>query len=219
MNKINLILWASFIILAWCMTNIEDTNNTQQTSTWNTQTTETTWNQSTTQESSSVSGSEVSESASTKTVVSTWDTVKVDYIGTFESGDVFDTNIEDIAKKSWLYNERRSYSPLEFKVWWWQMIKWFDEGVVWMKVWETKKIVLPPELAYWQPSEQNIIYVPKANLWTGEIEVWKDYSFNTPSWVVSWKILGFSWDQVQIDFNSPMAGKTLTFEITVREIK
>lgn len=212
MNKINIILWASFIILAWCMTNIEDTNN-QQSNSWQTQNTQqSTWDSTQTQQVDT-------NTWTTKTEVSTWDTIKVDYIWTFDSGDVFDTSIEEVAKQGWVYNTWRQYSPLEFKVWAWMMIKWFDEWVVWMKLWETKKITLTPDMAYWEPNEQNIIFIPETNLWTGAVEIWQTYVFNSPSWQVQWKVLWFSGDEVQVDFNHPMAWKTLNFEITLKEIK
>ena len=78
--------------------------------------------------------------------VKAWDNITVDYIWRLEDGTVFDTSIESVAKEYWKYNENRNYEEwLTFQVWAWQMIKWFDEWVIWMKVWQTKTVQFWPE--------------------------------------------------------------------------
>jgi FKBP-type peptidyl-prolyl cis-trans isomerase 2 len=69
-----------------------------------------------------------------KDIVEKWDLISVDYTWTFTDGKQFDSSI---WKK-----------PLQFTAWAGQMIPWFDKAVIWMKVWEEKKITLKPEEAY-----------------------------------------------------------------------
>lgn len=80
------------------------------------------------------------------------DKIKVDYVWKLEDWSVFDASIEEYAKKSSKYvaNSWRKYEPLEFTVWAWQMIKWFDAWVVGMKVWEKKTIKISPADWYWE---------------------------------------------------------------------
>ena len=62
-----------------------------------------------------------------KEMVSTGDTVGVDYVGTLEDGTVFDSSIEEFAKKTKNYTPgARKYEPLSFTVGAGQMIKGFD---------------------------------------------------------------------------------------------
>jgi FKBP-type peptidyl-prolyl cis-trans isomerase len=42
--------------------------------------------------------------------------LKVDYVGSFPDGQVFDTNIADVAKKNNIFAEGREYAPLPFTV-------------------------------------------------------------------------------------------------------
>jgi FKBP-type peptidyl-prolyl cis-trans isomerase 2 len=93
---------------------------------------------------------EVSIPVAMKTVVSKGDTVGVDYVGTLEDGTVFDSSIEEFAKKTKNYkpDSGRKYEPLSFTVGAGQMIKGFDEGVVGMKLGEKKTLILAPKDAY-----------------------------------------------------------------------
>ena len=70
------------------------------------------------------------------------DKVSVWYVGSSE-GEVFDTNIVDTAKQADIYNEQRPYQPLTFVVGAGQMIAGFDNGVVGMKVGESKTLSIP----------------------------------------------------------------------------
>ena len=95
-----------------------------------------------------------------------WDNIVVDYIWRLEDGTVFDTSIESIAKACWKYNDARNYTEwLTFKVWSWQMIKWFDEWVIWMKVWQTKTVQFWPEKWYWQRNEQYVMTYSTQEIW------------------------------------------------------
>lgn len=93
--------------------------------------------------------SSVAAPAVKKEVVSNGDTVAVDYVGTLEDGTVFDSSLEEFAKKTKNYTPgERKYEPLTFTVGAGQMIRGFDAGVVGMKLGEKKTLVIKPEDAY-----------------------------------------------------------------------
>lgn len=60
-----------------------------------------------------------------KEIVSSGDKISVDYVGTLEDGTVFDSSLEESAKKTKNYkpNSGRKYEPLSFTVGAGQMIK------------------------------------------------------------------------------------------------
>src|SRR5574341_1651987 len=76
------------------------------------------------------------------------DTVAVDYTGSLEDGTVFDTSIESVARENNLLAPGREYKPLNFTVGKGMVIKGFDEGVIGMKVGDSKTLTIPPEKAY-----------------------------------------------------------------------
>lgn len=79
-------------------------------------------------------------------IVKKGDTVSVNYTGSLQNGKVFDTNIESVAKQHDII--KPEYVPLNFTVGEPGMIKGFNEGVVGMKVGETKTLTIPPEDGY-----------------------------------------------------------------------
>ncbi len=76
------------------------------------------------------------------------DHVKVDYTGKLKDGTIFDSSIEELAKKSEFYDEDREYEPLGFTIGKGQVIPGIEEGVKGMEVGEEKRIEIPPEEAY-----------------------------------------------------------------------
>lgn len=78
------------------------------------------------------------------------DNISVNYIGSFENGKVFDTSIESVAKANDLFTPGAAYEPFNFSVGKTpsETIEGFDEGVIGMKVGQTKNLIIPPEKAY-----------------------------------------------------------------------
>ena len=134
-------------------------------------------------------------------------TVSVHYRGTLNDGTEFDS--------SHSRNE-----ALTFQVGAGQMISGFDSAVVGMAVGETKNISLSPENAYGETIPEAITDVPKTAFPEG-------YNFQVDEMVHGQNDLGqpvvgriheVKEQEVTIDFNHPMAGKDLNFEIELVSI-
>jgi len=76
------------------------------------------------------------------------DVICLDYVGRFENGTVFDTNVVEKAKDAGLYDAARPYTPLCFAIGGGMVIDGFEEGVVGIAVGESKTITVPPEKGY-----------------------------------------------------------------------
>lgn len=76
------------------------------------------------------------------------DYVEVNYIGRLEDGTVFDSSIEEIARKAGVYDPDREYEPLGFTVGEGMLIEGFEKGVLGMEAGERKELRIPPEKAY-----------------------------------------------------------------------
>jgi hypothetical protein len=81
-------------------------------------------------------------------VVTNGKIVKVDYIGKFENGTLFDTSIEAEAVKAGMSTASRIFEPLSFVAGEGQMLPGFENGVMGMKLGEEKTITIPQGQGY-----------------------------------------------------------------------
>lgn len=173
--------------------------------------------------------------------VKAWNTIKVDYVWKLEDWTIFDSSLEEFAKKMKNYDATsgRKYEPLEFQVWGGNMIKWFDAWVVWMKLWEKKTLTLAPADAYWEKvitqevplsNLQDIITqevekknftdtisqeVPVEMLW----EKWKNLKVGEQIDVsgIKWTVKSLNWTGVTLEIvndQNPFYGKKLAVGLT-----
>ena len=145
------------------------------------------------------------------------DMIKVNYVGMLENGTVFDTSLKEAAIEAGLYNENRTYSPLEFQVGSGQIITGFDKGVIGMKVGEEKTLTLSPEEAYGEYDETKIQAIPLEQLGFNETPVVGQKLYTYYGTAVT--VVGVNDTSVVIDFNNELAGKTLIFNVTVVSIE
>ena len=133
-------------------------------------------------------------------------TIKVEYTGSFEDGEVFDAS-------------EKHGEPLEFKAGEGMVVPGFDAAVIGMDVDEEKTVTLKPEEAYGEPHPNAIQAVPKENF-PAEAEEGMMIGVPLPNGQqVPAKITKITDSEVTIDMNHPMAGKTLVFKIKIVSIE
>ncbi|MCK4589069.1 MAG: peptidylprolyl isomerase [Nanoarchaeota archaeon] len=135
------------------------------------------------------------------------DKVKVDYEGKLEDGTVFDSS-EKHEKK------------LEFEVGAGQVIKGFENAVVGMEKGQMKEIKIPKAEAYGDVNPQLIKKILRDQLpKEQEPKVGMVLVIKTPEGQqIPAKITEVNEKEVSVDLNHPLAGKDLTFKITVLEV-
>jgi peptidylprolyl isomerase len=144
-------------------------------------------------------------SSSTQQVVTAGDTVEVYYTGTLTNGTVFDTNV--------------GKQPLEFTVGAGQMIKGFDQGVVGMKLNETKTITIPANEAYGEVNPDLIIQVPLKQFGNQTVSVGMTVTEESGGQQYQGQVTAVNSDNATVDFNPPLAGQTLIFTVKLVAIK
>jgi peptidylprolyl isomerase len=128
--------------------------------------------------------------------------VNVHYVGTFDDGRVFDSS-------------REREKALTFQVGGGQVVPGFSNAVVGMEAGEIKKVKIEPEEAYGYPVEEAIREVPMSSI-QGEIKVEEGMTIvghDEAGQTVIGKVLKLGEEFATIDFNHPLAGNTLNFEI------
>lgn len=149
-------------------------------------------------------------------VVENGDTVKVSYTGKFKDGEIFDTSDPETAKEGGVFNPQREYGPLVFIVGANQVIRGFEKAVLGMKAGDEKTVEIPPEDAYGEANPELIISLPMDMFKEAKIEPKVGLILETSSGMC--QIKEVQEQEVVVDFNNPMAGKTLVFDIKVEEI-
>ncbi|AHL23385.1 FKBP-type peptidyl-prolyl cis-trans isomerase [Thermococcus nautili] len=145
------------------------------------------------------------------------DYVLFNYVGRFENGEVFDTSIEELARKHGVYVEDREYGPMWARIGVGEIIPGLDEAIIGMEPGEKKTVMVPPEKAYGMPNPELIIKVPVEEFTRAGLEPQEGLYVMTDSGIA--KILKVEENMVSLDFNHPLAGKTLIFEVEVIEVK
>lgn len=138
-------------------------------------------------------------------VVEKGNTIKVEYTGSFESGEVFDAS-------------EKHGQPLEFKAGEGMVVPGFDKAVLGMELNEEKTVTLQPEDAYGDPNPQAIQTIPKENF---PAEAKEGMMIGVPlpdGQQAPATITKITDSEVTIDMNPPMAGKVLVFKIKIVEI-
>ena len=135
------------------------------------------------------------------------DVVKVTYTGTLEDGTVFDTTAGS--------------DPFVFTLGANQTIKGFEDAVLGMKVGEYKEVTIPPEDAYGQPTDKLHFVVPRSRLPEGlDPKVGDTLPLNLSNGTtLPVRVLAVNSDNITIDANSELAGKTLIFKIELVDIQ
>ncbi len=130
------------------------------------------------------------------------DTVKVHYTGTLSDGTQFDSSI--------------GKTPLEFTIGSGQVIAGFDDAVTGMKVGEKKTVTIPADEAYGPRDESLVREISRDQLPDNITPVVGMQLMTSNGMPVV--ITAVNESNVTIDFNHPMAGKDLTFELELVEI-
>ncbi len=135
-------------------------------------------------------------------VVKKGDKIKVVYTGYLEDGSVFDSN--------------QGKEPLEFEVGSGFVIKGFDDAVIGMKAGEKKSVNIPSEQAYGERHDEMVVKIPRAQF-QGMEEIKEGMTVSTDNGMRAIVVAADEKD-VTLDFNFPLAGKNLRFDIEVAAV-
>jgi peptidylprolyl isomerase len=132
------------------------------------------------------------------------DYVQVQYVGSLEDDTVFDSS--------------EGRGPLEFKVGGGSIIQGFNDAVIDMRINEEKLVTLSPDQAYGPFRDDLQRDFPHEMLGDSHIEVGQELRFTSPRGPIVGKVLAIEEEKFRVDFNHPLAGKTLKFLIKVEGI-
>ncbi|WP_394344264.1 FKBP-type peptidyl-prolyl cis-trans isomerase [Thermococcus indicus] len=149
------------------------------------------------------------------------DVIRLHYTGKVkETGEVFDTTYEEVAKEAGIYNENGIYGPVPIAVGAGHVLKGLDEQLEGLEVGEKYEIIVPPEKGFGKRDPKLI-----KTFTLGQFRRQGIYPFpGMPVEIeteggrkLKGRVLTVSGGRVRVDFNHPYAGKHLIYEAEVVE--
>lgn len=142
------------------------------------------------------------------------DFIKLNYTGKFEDGRIFDTTDEELAKKEEIFNPRGLYGGDVVIVGAGHTIEGLDEDLEGKEAGYSGAISIPPEKAFGPSNPKLIETVSITKLQDRNVYPGMPVEIDGRRGVVS-RVIG---RRVTVDFNSPLAGKTVTYEYTIEKL-
>ncbi|MFB0501588.1 MAG: FKBP-type peptidyl-prolyl cis-trans isomerase [Candidatus Bathyarchaeia archaeon] len=144
------------------------------------------------------------------------DFIHIDYVAKVkETGEIFDTTMEEVAKKERLYKEGEIYESKLMVVGEGWMLKALEESLPKFELKKTASIEIPPEKAFGPRDPEKVRLVPLRRLTTRGITPQPGMRIELDGKLATVRTMGSG--RVQLDFNPPLAGKTLIYDVTVQK--
>ncbi len=149
------------------------------------------------------------------------DVIRLNYTGKVkETGEIFDTTYEEMAKEAGIYSENAVYGPVPIAVGAGHVLKGLDEQLEGLEVGKKYEIVVSPEKGFGMRDPKLI-----KTFTLGQFRRQGIYPFpGMPVEIetesgrkLKGKVMTVSGGRVRVDFNHPYAGKHLVYEVEVVE--
>lgn len=97
----------------------------------------------------------------------------------------------------------------------------FERLLFGMSPGERRMFVVPPEDAFGQPNDDNVQYLPRSEFDDEpELEIGLVYSFaDAAGGEVPGMIIAFDEQEVTVDFNHPLSGRTILFDVHIHRVE
>jgi len=142
------------------------------------------------------------------------DFVYIDYAGKVkDSGEIFDITNEQSARKEGVWKEAFKYGPVPVVVGADFVLPGLNDALKEMKIGENKKVEIKPDRAFGERNSEYVKLIPEARFKEQDVnvEVGQFVTINR----LRGKVLSMDGGRVRVDFNHPLAGKTLAYDLTV----
>lgn len=130
-----------------------------------------------------------------------------------ETGEIFDTTNEEIAKRERLHKEGEIYEPKLIVIGERWILEAIDDKLPSFKQKSLETIEIPPERAFGSRVPEKVKMVPLRRLRDKGITPQLGMRIEYEKKLATIRTIGAG--RVTLDFNPPLAGKTLTYEMTI----
>jgi peptidylprolyl isomerase len=142
------------------------------------------------------------------------DFILIDYVAKVkETNEVFDTTKDDVAKKEHLHKEGQIHEPELVVVGEGWVLKALDDALTTMEICKPCTVEISPDKGFGQRDPEKIKRVPIKQLYAKEINPGVGARIEFQGKNATIRSVGAG--RVLLDFNAPLAGRTLIYDVTV----
>jgi len=148
------------------------------------------------------------------------DVVRLHYTGIVKgTGEVFDTTYEDVAKDAGIYSDKGVYGPVPIAVGGGHVLSGLDRRLEGCEVGEEYTIEVPPEEGFGRRDPKLIKVYSLGQFRRQGLRPYPGMEIEVSSGKKKLKgrVITVSGGRVRVDFNHPLAGKTLVYKVKVLE--
>lgn len=142
------------------------------------------------------------------------DFIRLNYTGRMDNGKVFDTTEEEVAKAENVYTPQGLYGGDVIVIGYGHTIAGLDKELEGKDVGAEGEVKIAPEDAFGMPKEELIQSVSTSKFKDGKAQIGMVIESDGRQGVVT-KVIG---RRATIDFNSPLAGQTVTYSYKVEAV-
>ncbi len=139
------------------------------------------------------------------------DFIKLNYTGSF-GDNVFDTTSDEVAREEGIHNPQAEYGPVTIRIGSHHVIVGLEEALIGKEVGDEGDAEVPPEKAFGEHDESAVRSFPTSQF-REKPQVGTRIEVENREGVVV-NVIG---RRAVVDFNHPLAGKTLTYHYKVEE--
>jgi len=134
-----------------------------------------------------------------------------------ETGEIFDTTSSEEAKKGGVYKEGSRYEPMLVVVGEGWVLKGLDDFLIGLEVGKESTIEIPPSQGFGERDPSKIRMIPITRFRKqGGGQIYPGMQIEVDNKPAVIRAVGGG--RVQVDFNPPLAGKTLVYSVVAKSI-
>ena len=131
--------------------------------------------------------------------------ITIDYTLTDEDGEVLDSSEDD--------------GPLEYLHGFGNIVPGLEDALEGKEPGQKLQVTVSPDKGYGERDESLVQSVPRTRFPKGDIEVGMCFSAESADSARLLTVVAVDQQQVTVDGNHPLAGQTLSFDVTVRDVR
>lgn len=144
------------------------------------------------------------------------DFIRIDYVARISgSNEIFDLTREEDARKNGIYDPNFGYRSVPVILGAHNVVRGLEKELMTMKIDEKKLVTIKPEDALGERNPDLIKLIPLTEFKKRDIEPFPGMSISDGN--MRGRVLAVSGGRVRVDFNHPLAGKTLEYDVEMKE--